>query len=57
MNDLIRFESIDYPFKFDFFRIIILYHNSSKYSIQLIQYYQMSKNIKINSFNIINIIF
>jgi len=49
------------PFKFDLFfflfRITILYHDSSRYLIQLIQYYQMYESSKINSFNIINIIF
>ena len=38
-------------------RTTILCHDSSTYSIQLTQYYQMSKSNKINSFNTINIIF
>ena len=34
-----------------FLRITILYHESSKYPIQLSQYYQMYENSKIDSFN------
>ena len=52
---VLKFKS--YLFKFDFFKIIILYHNSSKYLTWLKQYYQIFKNNKIDSFNIINIIF
>ena len=58
MNDLVWFGPTDYSFKIDFFlRITILYYDSSKYSIQLTQYYQMFEINKIDSFNIINLIF
>ena len=49
-----------YTFKFYVFfllRTIILYYDSSKYLIQLTQYYHMSKINKIDSFNNIDIIF
>ena len=60
MNGLIRFGVTGYLFKFDhfFYRLTtILYHDASKYPIQLIQYYQMTESSKIDSFNTINIIF
>ena len=59
-NDNYWFEPMGYPFKFGLFfllRTTILYYDSSKYPIQLTQYYQMSQSSKIDSFNTINIIF
>ena len=57
MNGLVRFKSMVYPFNFFLLKTIILYHDSSKYSIQLTQYYQMFESSKIDLFNTINIIF
>ena len=58
INDLVQFRLMGYTFKFYvFFLLRTTIDDSSKYLIQLTQYYHMSKINKIDSFNNIDIIF